>query len=310
MPAPPDPELNFENADGWSDSGGLRRLKDHYQEVHPTVIADCRDIGRLHATLISVRQGAGDWSDPALPELNLIRIVKCACVATVDIGNGRKRWKFSPDNLILVPPQTSAEILVEQSHEVLGFAIPYQALRALCGDEASLPSDGDFGRVTGNLFVSREIVGIQERLLNFARNESPWSLLYADALILQYCGALLRLKERKENHKRGGLSPAQLRRSIEYLKANLAREVSLIELAAIARLSTFHFARSFKASTGLPPFAYQRRLRALEAQRLLAHTDLGVRAVAHAVGYATPQAFSRMFRAETGVAPLEWVRNR
>ena len=106
----------------------------------------------------------------------------------------------------------------------------------------------------------------------------------------------------------GGLAPWALRRCCEHLESHLAEEVELGELAALAKLSPFHFARMFKASTGLPPHAYQRRLRCERAQALLRETDLPVTEIALAVGYATPQAFARMFLAETGTTPSAWRR--
>ena len=57
---------------------------------------------------------------------------------------------------------------------------------------------------------------------------------------------------------RGGLAPWQVRRTTEYLRDNLARDVTLSELAAVAKLSPFHFARAFKASLGMPPHVFHR----------------------------------------------------
>jgi len=99
---------------------------------------------------------------------------------------------------------------------------------------------------------------------------------------------------------RGRLAPWQIRRATDYLRANLAREVTLGELAALVGLSPYHFARAFKASAGLPPNAYHRLLRVERAKELLVRTDLDVTAVAAAVGYASPSAFARMFRAAAG----------
>jgi AraC-like DNA-binding protein len=60
--------------------------------------------------------------------------------------------------------------------------------------------------------------------------------------------------------------------------------------------------RLFLAETGMTPAAWRRRLRIIEALRLLAEGQ-PVTAVALAVGYATPSAFTAMFRAEVGTTP-------
>ncbi len=60
--------------------------------------------------------------------------------------------------------------------------------------------------------------------------------------------------------------------------------------------------RIFLAETGMTPAAWRRRLRIIEALRLLAEGE-PVTTVALAVGYATPSAFTAMFRAEVGTTP-------
>jgi len=63
--------------------------------------------------------------------------------------------------------------------------------------------------------------------------------------------------------------------------------------------------RLFLAETGMTFGAWRRRLRIVEALRLLAEGQ-PVTSVALAVGYATPSAFTAMFRAEVGTTPSEW----
>lgn len=49
---------------------------------------------------------------------------------------------------------------------------------------------------------------------------------------------------------KGGLAPLLLRRVKDYVRSNLARDVSLSELAGVAQMSPWHFGRAFKISTG------------------------------------------------------------
>jgi len=87
-------------------------------------------------------------------------------------------------------------------------------------------------------------------------------------------------------------------------------EVPLAELAALAGLSPFHFARAFKISTGLPPHRYQGRLRLNRALELFAKTDLTIGDVAASVGYETPQSFARLLQRELGTTPTRYRRER
>lgn len=135
-----------------------------------------------------------------------------------------------------------------------------------------------------------------------------------DPLLWQSLGHVLlwRLQqlgtERDTPPPRGGLAPWQARRTTEYLADNLDRRVTLDELAAVARLSPFHFARAFARTVGMPPYRYQRKLRMERACELLARSDLRIIDVALAVGYESPQALARVFTQAKGMTPSEWRR--
>ena len=90
----------------------------------------------------------------------------------------------------------------------------------------------------------------------------------------------------------------------------LGDHLTLDDLAQIVDVSPFHFARAFKLSTGETPHAYLRRLRCERAKTLLAGTVCSIGEIAAEVGYETPQAFARMFRAEVGASPGEYRRER
>ena len=110
---------------------------------------------------------------------------------------------------------------------------------------------------------------------------------------------------------RGGLSPRAMRRVREYVDAHLAEAVSLHDLAAVAELSTFHFARAFRQTTGQPPATYVRAARLARAREMLVDPALAhysIAEVAAAVGYTTASAFSTAFRRAYGGAPRELRR--
>jgi AraC family transcriptional regulator len=106
----------------------------------------------------------------------------------------------------------------------------------------------------------------------------------------------------------GGLDRRTVERVAEYVDADLAGTITLDRMAGVATLSPFHFARAFKATTGLAPhrFVTARRLEAAKATLLT--TDAGVVRVAHAVGFSNVSHFRRLFRREFGVAPGELRR--
>jgi AraC-like DNA-binding protein len=108
----------------------------------------------------------------------------------------------------------------------------------------------------------------------------------------------------------GGLASWQVRRSTEYLADNLDKDVTLEELAAIVRLSPFHFCRAFKKSVGLTPTNWQLQRRVERAQALMLDPETPLLEVALAVGYQSQGAFGNAFRRVTGDTPAAWRRKR
>jgi AraC family transcriptional regulator len=106
----------------------------------------------------------------------------------------------------------------------------------------------------------------------------------------------------------GVLDRRTVDRVTEYVDADLTATITLDSMAGVAALSPFHFARAFKATTGLAPhrFVTTRRLEAAKAALLT--SDASVVGVAHAVGYSNVSHFRRVFRREFGVAPGELRR--
>jgi transcriptional regulator of acetoin/glycerol metabolism/AraC-like DNA-binding protein len=106
--------------------------------------------------------------------------------------------------------------------------------------------------------------------------------------------------------QRGGLPPGAERRVRDYVDAHLGDSIDLAELAAIAGLSLFHFARQFKQSVGVTPHQYLVQRRVEHAQKILARTDLSLSAVAVAAGFADQSHLARHFRQLLGATPREF----
>lgn len=102
---------------------------------------------------------------------------------------------------------------------------------------------------------------------------------------------------------RNALAPRTLARLKQHIDANLANEVTLDQLAAVAGLSRFHLCRAFRETTGFPPHAYLTRARLASARRLLRAGGLPIREVARLCGFASPNQFATSFRKHLGMTP-------
>ncbi|MEG3132805.1 AraC family transcriptional regulator [Rouxiella sp. T17] len=102
---------------------------------------------------------------------------------------------------------------------------------------------------------------------------------------------------------RGGLSPTILNRVKEYIHGHLSSTLQLSELAAVAELSEFHFARMFKQSMGVAPHQYVMNARLIRAESLLRHSTLDITTIALDCGFSSPSHFSNRFKTLRGFAP-------
>ena len=105
---------------------------------------------------------------------------------------------------------------------------------------------------------------------------------------------------------RGGLGSARLRRIRELVHAKMENDLSLDELAESVGLSTAHFARMFRKSTGETPHQFVLRQRLERAKTMLRAPDARVLDVAVACGFKTQQHFAQAFRDIWGVSPTEF----
>ena len=95
----------------------------------------------------------------------------------------------------------------------------------------------------------------------------------------------------------------QLERAQEYLHAHLDRSLRLSDIAKIAQMSPYHFARSFKAYFGEPPYRYLQRLRLNKAIELMEQPSLSMEDIAINVGFSSTSHFGAFFVRQMGISP-------
>jgi transcriptional regulator of acetoin/glycerol metabolism len=102
---------------------------------------------------------------------------------------------------------------------------------------------------------------------------------------------------------RGGLPPGAMRRVREHVEAHLSESMDLAELATIAGLSLYHFARAFKQTAGVTPHHYLVHRRIERAQEMLARSGLPLSQIALAAGFSDQSHLARHFRQMLGMTP-------
>jgi len=105
------------------------------------------------------------------------------------------------------------------------------------------------------------------------------------------------------------LRQRQTRAVIAFIESRVTTGATLEEMADVAALSPHHFVRAFKASVGVPPYAYLVRRRVERARHLLAHTDRRISRIAYDLGYSDPAHLTRQFKQYVGRTPSAFRRD-
>lgn len=102
------------------------------------------------------------------------------------------------------------------------------------------------------------------------------------------------------------LKPERLARVIDRIEHGLAETLTVADLATAAHLSTFHFARMFKRTTGLTPQKFLMEKRMERAREMLSGTELPLAEVSRRCGFRTQSHFTETFRRYHGVTPRRY----
>jgi len=175
-------------------------------------------------------------------------------------------------------------------------------------------SDGAYGEV--ELHPSFKFANPRLRALVAAAHAEmvagfPSGRLFLDSVEQAIAVALVKdyaVRHRPVEIYRGGLGAGRLRRIKGLVDAKMEDDLSLDEVAQSVGLSTAHFARMFRKSTGETPHQFVLRQRIDRAKAMLRVPDARVLDVAVGCGFKTQQHFAQVFRNVCGISPTEYRR--
>ncbi len=102
----------------------------------------------------------------------------------------------------------------------------------------------------------------------------------------------------------------ELRTVIDYIRSHLGELIWVGDLAALIDLTARQLERRFLRTTGLTPSQFITRCRVAEACRQLRDTDAAISRIAISVGYCDQSAFTKVFRHQLGLTPLQFRKSR
>lgn len=95
---------------------------------------------------------------------------------------------------------------------------------------------------------------------------------------------------------------------LDYVREHIAGDLSRDTLASQLNLSPTRFHTVFKDVLGIAPVSYVAGVRLQVAMQLLLDTEIPIARIGGMVGYPDPFHFSRIFKTEAGVSPLQYRR--
>lgn len=216
------------------------------------------------------------------------------------------KQRVVPDDIFITPPGCTVDLAVRQPFSCLSISFD-----SFTPDSIAIAVNEDIRAENLEVVAQRAIR--DRRLLDLcllleheARAGGENGKLYAEGLSTALLARVLRCysvhRSSRIEHRRV-LAPCRLRRVCEYIDARLASDLSLAELARVAGMSSYHFARVFKQSTGISPHQHLTRRRIERARELLSEGSRPLADIAHEIGYKGQSHFTAVFRKLTGVTP-------
>jgi AraC-like DNA-binding protein len=238
------------------------------------------------------------------------------------IWDGRYEWQIDgreyllfPSDLALVTPGghfgNSRQILdigvFSHLSLEIGAASPFAPWTSLTPTES---------RAVANLILNNEtpvISGIRPlgQLFQSLANEFHEQEIGYQTRVRNLIDSLLILIARqliRQTHSQRDF-PRTFMKLEQQLRANLAHQWTVEEMAALVGLGTTTFTEKVKGYTGFPPLAYLINIRISEAIRLLKRTELPLTGIALETGFYSSQHFSTTFRKLTGYTPSQFRKN-
>lgn len=135
--------------------------------------------------------------------------------------------------------------------------------------------------------------------------ENIENLVYANSRFYSFlCSFRLMVLSSPKYSKKDGVI-----QSIEYMRENIGKILTLEELANVAGLSVSHYCAMFKQKTMQTPMQLHTSMKVQRACQLLQNRNLTIKTIAYNLGFFDQYHFSKVFKQTMGAAPREF-RNK
>ena len=235
---------------------------------------------------------------------------EAACVMLVlSEGQMAERWRAGTwsrkpsrlGNVTVIDPDEMTRFAMHGQFNVVKLFVPVAGLAAAAGLSRPPNIIPRFGN------PEPELGRCAQRALVALHEDGGLDRLLLSSIVMRLHPHLIEPPSPDRSRAVGGLSARKLRQVQELIEvcasAPIAHSPSLSELAAVANVSLHHFAREFRRTTGVTPYAYMLRRRLDRARQLVVESRLPLARIGVLAGFPSASHFTARFRREMGVSP-------
>jgi AraC family transcriptional regulator len=273
----------------------MRHAKENAEESALAFDAD--------AVLFELGPAAPHWSyDGVRPQLRF----------TFDIGHAIASFEdapargvsCSPGSFMLLSPGMRVRVRHSTPLEILALTFAPGALAGRAGQGVERAAiTGEFPGRTIDPGVRALAVEVRRALVEEPRPDRGYMAALGEAMLAR---ALQVIDQEAAPRARVALSPFRLRRVVDHVEARLDSKITVQELAALAELSTAHFARAFRQAMGEAPHQFVLNRRIARVRELLRDPALDLATVALRAGFSSHAHMTSAFRRLMGLAPVAY----
>lgn len=279
--------------------------------AHPSrLVATSADIGWA-PLLVDEMEGHGHsaiFETNSTPDLTLI--VAMGGAHQLSAARGRRWHKayYQPGTAGVILPEDNVRLKWDSESPVFRTAhvyLPTATLAATAEEYRRAGQRCDVSHCSKLALADPAIAHVVIELVRAMRAQA--SGLYAEQagmwlashLLFKYAGKI----DEDDNRFVGTISDRRLARTLEFMSANLDRELTLADLAREAGISLHHFGKVFRRATGKTPASVFLEMRLAYGRRTILTSSLSIADIAARCGYSRATSFTAAFTRQFGQSP-------
>jgi AraC-like DNA-binding protein len=278
-----------------------------YRAQFSSFVQQHRGFARNGVMLMDALQTSHTSVIPAVGDWRITQTRAGNALLRRDVGGDRQEGSKPVGQFSLSPPGLAMPVEVVGQHHIRALAIEAHRLEThFCAVGA--PGAAPVEKLVHRLAIEdATIAALLDRFWAEAQEPDAVARLLAEGMTQMLAASLLRLAGyRASEPDPRALAPRRLRRALDLIEQRLADDIGLSEIADAAGLSPHHFARAFRAATGLPPYRYLTHRRIERAKHLMAETDACLAQIAFDCGFGSQGQFTTTFSRLCGTSPGRW----